>query len=111
MALNFKVSVYRKGENLHMTLTGDFDGGSAQELLGVLRKCWPGASRVFVHTNWLGRIDPFGRDIFLNNFQPPKGHAPIIFTGEKASRLAPEQKNVFVCYRNKPQPRFDRIVP
>jgi hypothetical protein len=36
MASNFKILVHRNSENLHLKLTGDFDGTSAQKLLNAL---------------------------------------------------------------------------
>jgi len=37
MAANFRISVHRSSDSLHMKLMGDFDGSSAWELLNVLR--------------------------------------------------------------------------
>jgi len=39
MANNFRISVHRSSENLHLKLMGNFDGISAHELLNVLKRC------------------------------------------------------------------------
>ena len=89
MATNFRISVHRNSDNLHMKLQGDFDGSSAFELLNTLGKKTNGANKVFVHTNGLKEIHPFGSQVF-------RGHSDIlrglchrfVFTGEYGSRIA-----------------------
>lgn len=91
MAPNFKISIHRNGDNVHLKLMGDFDGTSAHELLTVLKKSCRGASKVFIHTSSLKHIDPFGRDIFHNNLGGVRGQSvPVLFSGENAAQLAPE---------------------
>jgi len=91
MASNFRISTHRNSDNLHLKLAGDFDGTSAWELLNVLKNDCGRASKIFVHCSCLKEIDPFGRDVFQNNFNSSK-RAPIfmIFTGKKAEQIAPE---------------------
>ena len=38
MAKNHKIFVHRNSENIHMKLSGDFDGSLASELLNLLKK-------------------------------------------------------------------------
>jgi len=90
MAQNFKIHIHRNSETLHLKIMGDFDGSSAYELLNVLKINCHGASRVFIHTNCLQDIHPFGCNVFHNNLDMLKGKSiPIVFTGENASQLAP----------------------
>jgi anti-anti-sigma regulatory factor len=93
MATNFKISVHRNGENLHLKLRGDFDGTSAHELLSALNKYTNHSTvRVFIHTSCLSMIYPFGLDVFHGNLSSIKGKSlDLVFTGENASRLAPEK--------------------
>ena len=93
MATNFKISVHRNGENLHLKLRGDFDGTSAHELLSALNKYTNHSTvRVFIHANCLSMIHPFGLDVFHGNLSSIKGKSlDLVFTGENASRLAPEK--------------------
>lgn len=75
MATNFRISVHRNSENLHLRLMGDFDGTSAHELLNVLKRYVNRTSRVF-----------------HNDLKVLKGKSvELVFTGENASRLAPEK--------------------
>jgi hypothetical protein len=91
MANNFRIMVHRNSESLHLKLTGDFDGTSAYELIEAMKRNCNGSSRVFIHTNCLKNVYPFGRNVFLNNLGEVKRQvAFIVFTGEKASKLAPE---------------------
>jgi anti-anti-sigma regulatory factor len=90
MAHNFKVAIHRNSDNLHLKLIGDFDGSSAQQLLHILEKNCRGTSRVFIHTNSLRDIHPFGPNVLRSHMDFMKGKSiSIVFTGENASRLAP----------------------
>jgi len=92
MAFNFRISVHRNSDNLHLKLMGDFDGSSAWELINVLKKNDNSVFRVIIHTNSLKNIYPFGRDTFQQNFRDLKDRSDrILFTGEKASQIAPEK--------------------
>ncbi|MCD6561869.1 MAG: hypothetical protein B1H11_09595 [Desulfobacteraceae bacterium 4484_190.1] len=93
MAANFKFFIHRNSESIHMKLFGDFDGTSAHELVSALKKNCGTASKIFIHTNSLNKIHPFGRETFLNNLDFLNDKSPLIFfTGEDASQLAPENK-------------------
>jgi len=92
MASNFKIFVHRNSENLHLKLMGDFDGSSAWELLNVLKKSATGTYKVIIHTSSLKNIYPFGRETFQENLRHWKvDPVRILFTGEKASQIAPEK--------------------
>lgn len=92
MAANFRISVHRNSDNLHLKLMGDFDGSSACQLLNVLKKSAAGVYRVIIHTSCLKSICPFGRDTFHENLRHGKDYpVRILFTGEKASQIAPER--------------------
>ena len=90
MACNFRVAVHRNSENLHLRLEGDFDGSSAHQLLQMLGENGKGAGKIFIHTNGLKQIHPFGAAVFqknLNGFKKRK--ADLIFPGDKNSAIAP----------------------
>ena len=96
MAKNFKISTHRNDENLHLKLIGDFDGTSAFELLNVLKGKSDRTSRVFIHTSGLRNIYPFALNVFHNNLNVLKGKCvELVFTGENACRLAPEEPMPF----------------
>jgi hypothetical protein len=91
MASNFKIAIHRNDENLHLKLMGDFDGSSAWDLLNGLKKNCSGINRIFIHTNCLKHVHPFGRKVFWRYLSPPFGKSVrIVFTGDKASEMAPE---------------------
>ena len=64
MASNFHIFSYKTRDCLHLKLKGDFDGNSAYELLETLKKCGNGFFQIFIDTNDLKTIYPFGREVF-----------------------------------------------
>ncbi|MBW1674447.1 MAG: hypothetical protein JRJ45_12535 [Deltaproteobacteria bacterium] len=96
MATNFRISVHRNSENLHLTLMGDFDGISAHELLGNLKRYSHRTLKVFIHTSSLGDIHPFGLNVFHNHLDVLKGKSlELVFTGEHAFQFLPEKPMLF----------------
>jgi anti-anti-sigma regulatory factor len=96
MASNFKISIHRNSDNLHLRLVGDFDGTSAHQLLNTLKVNSRGASNVFIHTNCLKRIHPFGSNVFRRNLdQINKDNLRLVFTGEHSQQLAPKGSTLF----------------
>jgi len=86
MAADFKMLTHLNGSYLHLKLEGKFDGVSARQLIGLLRRYSRKVSTVIIHTNALKRDDPLARDAFRNDLgwlreQPIR----FIFTGEQAS--------------------------
>ena len=84
MASNFRIVIHRNSENLHLKLTGDFDGSSAWELLNTLKTYSRKSNTVFIHTDGLRNVHLFGKAIFQNNFsQIAKLPGGVFFTGNK----------------------------
>jgi anti-anti-sigma regulatory factor len=69
MASNFHIISYKDGDSLYLSLSGDFDGGSAHELINTLTKNGNGSWDIFIDTNNLKTIHPFGRDVFQKNLR------------------------------------------
>ena len=67
MASNFQIFSFKTNDSLHLKLTGDFDGGSAHELINTLKKKDKGSEDIFIDTNNLKTINPFGIDVFQKN--------------------------------------------
>ncbi|MBW2490418.1 MAG: hypothetical protein JRE65_04650 [Deltaproteobacteria bacterium] len=88
MASNFKIYCHQNSENLHLKLTGDFDGSSAHELINTLIKCHGNAKRIFVHTCALSSVHPFGLDVFQKNHSIKKLSQSLTFTGEYGDTIA-----------------------
>ena len=93
MASNFKIAIHRNDDNLHLKLMGDFDGSSACELINTLKNKCKNIGRIFIHTNGLDHIHPFGQRVFHHNFNMLKVRTiRIFFTGDKAKKIAPEER-------------------
>ncbi len=67
MALNFQIFRHRTRDSLHLKLNGDFDGNSAHELINALIEHGTGFYQIFIDTNNLKTIYPFGIDVFQKN--------------------------------------------
>jgi anti-anti-sigma regulatory factor len=72
MASNFHIFSYKNRDSLYLRLSGDFDGGSAHELINTLTKHGTGSWDIFIDTNNLKTIHPFGRDVFQKNLSSIK---------------------------------------
>ena len=94
MATDFQAILHKNESSLHMKLVGDFDRTSAQEVLEIIKKRSNQVSRVFIHTNCLNQIHPEAQKVFQEdaNFMQVQP-IPVLFTGEKASQLNPNQNN------------------
>jgi hypothetical protein len=90
MAGNFRVLLHRNSESLHLRLEGDFDGSSAHQLLQMLGENGHGVGKIFIHTNGLKEVHPFGAGVFQKNLNGLKAMKhDLIFTGEKGPEIAP----------------------
>jgi hypothetical protein len=67
MANNFRIFQCRKGDSLHLKLSGDFDGSSALELLNVLKKGHNACFNVVINTSELNQVHHFGQDVIKRN--------------------------------------------
>lgn len=91
MAANFRIAIHRNDENLHLQMMGDFDGSSAWELINSLKAHRFGIHRVFIHTNRLKHVHPFGRGILQKNLSDSISKSVhVVFTGDKAADLISE---------------------
>jgi len=90
MATNFKIQSDYQDHELHLRLSGDFNGRSAKELLEVIGTNGYSYPRVIVHTGGLGLIHPFGRSVF-NSFLGALRNRPLclMYTGKHAAHFTP----------------------
>jgi len=92
MASNFRISVRQKGSNLYLNLTGDFDASSALDVLNAVKNNRKSVSQVFIYTNGLKTIYPFGWDVFQKNLSALKGKSiRFLFAGKYATKIAQEK--------------------
>lgn len=94
MASNFKISLHRKSDNLHLKLRGDFDGSSAHELLNILKAHNDNVKKIFIHTFSLSSVHPFGLDVFQKNCAVNKLARSLTFTGDHGDTMAPPGSNL-----------------
>lgn len=86
MASNFRILIHRNSCNLHLKLIGDFDGTSAHELVQAIVIHGRGANRIFIHTNGLRDVAPFGEAVFQCNIsQTGLPASRFVITGARIS--------------------------
>ena len=89
MALNFQIFRHRTRDSLHLKLDGDFDGNSAHELINALIEHGTGSFQIFIDTNNLKTIYPFGIDVFQKNLSRfDKKFSTLTFIGENKYSIA-----------------------
>ena len=89
MASNFQIYSFKTRDSLHLKLNGDFDGNSAHELINLLIEAGTGFWEVFIDTNGLKTIHPFGRAVFEKNLRILKKKlSNIIFIGENGQKIS-----------------------
>ena len=71
-----------------MQLYGDFDGNSAYELINTLKDNGQDFIQIFIDTNDLNKLYPFGLDVFQNNNAMAKKYSRFIFIGKYKQRFA-----------------------
>jgi hypothetical protein len=89
MASTFRILSHETRNSLHLKLTGDFDGSSAHELINTLIERGTGFYQIFIDTNDIKTIHPFGRDVFqkkLGSFN--KQFSNLIFIGGNEHKIA-----------------------
>jgi len=97
----FEIAFKRSNGNLHLTLTGNFDGSSAWKLIHFLHEIYSGTGKIFVDTHDLRCILPFGCSVFksyLNQRRLPADR--LIFKGEKGVEMAPQGSRVLMASKH-----------
>ena len=85
MASNFNFTIQKIGDSLHLKLYGDFDGSSACELTNSLYKYYSQPYHIFIDTEDLKTVHPFGRDIFQKKAGSLKR---FVFIGKNKNELS-----------------------
>lgn len=89
MASNFGITIDRNGDGFGLKLAGDFDATSAYELIYAIKNLPEETIKVFIYTNGLKNIYPFGLDVFHRNISYRNGQTTnIVFAGNHASQLS-----------------------
>ncbi len=83
MALNFRIVRHHNSDNLHLNLIGNFDGGSAMELVNIIEENAAHFKRIFVHTCGLTALLPFGESVFIRKLRVSRlRRHQLVFTGD-----------------------------
>ncbi len=96
MSANFKIESHENDGNLHIDLAGDFDGNSAWELVNTIILKYNGKGLVFINTEKVGKVIPFGSVVFKNLMTV--SILPInkmVFIGVKGSKIGPAGCKVY----------------
>ncbi len=96
VASNFQFFPHRTKNSLHMKLYGDFDEISALELLNALTDHGSGVRQIFIDTNDLSTIHPFGQEMFQKNIGSLNGQfLNLTFIGKNKHSISPEKSHHF----------------
>jgi anti-anti-sigma regulatory factor len=88
MASNFQIYSYKTKNSLHLKLAGDFDGSSAYDLIHTLTKHSKGFYEIFIDTNDLNNIHPFGKEVFQKKLGTlKKQFHGIYFVGSNGHKI------------------------
>ena len=88
MASNFQIFSYKTKDSLHLKLSGDFDGSSAHELINKLLEHGADYYQIFIDTNDLKTIHPFGGNVFENKFTSLKKQwGQLLFIGKNGHKF------------------------
>ena len=89
MATNFKIFQLKNKDSVHLSLNGDFDGTSAHELVNKLHSYGAEVHQVFINTNGLTSVHPFGQVVLYRNLPVMRsGSQNLIFLGDHRRRLS-----------------------
>jgi hypothetical protein len=88
--MRFRISTHRSNDNLHISLSGNFDGKAAHQLLNILQDNPSGVSNVFINTENLDSIYHSGKEAFQERIDLiVEQSVDLFFTGENAERMVP----------------------
>ena len=100
MASNFKIIRHHNSDNLHLSLVGNFDGGSAMELISAIEDNATWFNRIFIHTCGLSSVTSFGKSVFLKNIRILRLRPrQLKITGDYAERMHAEKGNTIKSYQ------------
>ncbi|XPS82795.1 hypothetical protein Dvar_08130 [Desulfosarcina variabilis str. Montpellier] len=89
MAMNFKIFQLKSKYSVHLSLNGDFDGSSAHELINTLQSYGAEVHQVFINTNGLTSVHPFGQVVLYRNLPVMRGGSQnLVFLGDHRRRLS-----------------------
>ena len=89
MASNFQIYSFKTRDSLHLKLHGDFDGNSAHELINILNDSDNNFWEIFIDTDGLKSVHPFGRAVFEKNLSILKKKLRnLVFIGKNGHKIS-----------------------
>ena len=89
MAVNFRILQFKNTNSVHLSLNGDFDGSSAHELINTLESYDSDVHQVFINTNGLTSVHPFGQVVLYRKLPVVrKGGRNLVFLGDHRRSFA-----------------------
>ena len=89
MALDFAIDTYRNEKRLQFNLVGNFDRGSASQLIEALKENRQDVSVVVIETTGLVHVSPSGKKLFQEKAHTLSDFCyRLVFTGKNAGELA-----------------------
>ena len=100
MNKSFNIDFRHSLGNLHISLSGEFNGMCAWELVKTIKHQHVTSGRIFVNTVGLSRVSSSGTALFKSHL--PKAVASLkwlYFKGENGFKIAPDGSRVILCKR------------
>lgn len=95
MQHTFGIQTRKSMGNLHLRLEGVFDGDSALALSALLRERHAECNRLFIDTDRLQRVEPFGADLFRSFLRDYfEVSRRVYFKGRNGAQMALEGQRV-----------------
>lgn len=108
MHQGFQITYRHSAGNLHIRLSGAFNGMCAWGLLKTLKREYAGTGRIFVDTADLEAVMPTGVALFKGHMARIRMPSDCLYLkGEKGLGMAPNGSRVIICKkspRRKPHP-------
>jgi hypothetical protein len=90
MSSRFQIIASLANDALHLQMMGEFDGSAACDLIKRLEESGSSASQIFVDTNHLRSVHPFGKIVFENRCGRLSRTTPrLSFTGKNKHYFQP----------------------
>ncbi len=97
MNSKFKMQCRISGGNLHIYPKGNLDGSSACQLANLISRKYSGKGGVFINTDQIKEIFPFGAAKFKSRISEGKfPRSKLYFKGENGFKIAPDGCKVLI---------------
>lgn len=91
MKSNFRITAHHNKDNLYLELTDEFDGGSAVELINVLKKFRSKIKNIIINTNDIYLIYPIVLDELKKECMADNSFHGLRFIGKHGNIMEPAE--------------------